>query len=163
MAVVALDRGELYMPFDGSDTSFTRFASTFTASSGLSTTIWCCGSCTIAAGGLVGTTSELDVESPTSAIWSFIVTLTLNVVRAAGVRALAPIPGVLTVPGVRMVRGVRFAGVLAPDERAVPERRGTRDGFGVGASISSTEGWTRAFLGTRFRSTVRLRNQCASR
>lgn len=69
--------------------------------------------------------------SPTSSRWLLAVTLTLSVLLGAGVRA--PNPGVRTVPGVLTDFGVRPAGVLAPDERAVPERLG----LGVGASVSS--------------------------
>jgi hypothetical protein len=149
------------MPFSIEVPFAPRFVSKFTVSSGLSMTmLWCASSVTtgevIAAMVVESGMETLGIASPTSAMWSFIVTLTLNALRVAGVRAVAPIPGVLTAPGVRMVRGVRPAGVLAPDERAVPERRDTRDGFGVGESVSSAEVWRCIFVGTRFRSRVRL-------
>lgn len=151
------------MPFSTEVPFSPRFVSIFTVSGGLSMTMFWCVSCAttgeVMAAVLVESELEtLGIASPTSSMWLFIVTLTLNALRVAGVRAVAPSPGVLTAPGVRTVRGVRPAGVLAPDERAVPERRDTRDGFGVDESVSSAEVWRCMFVGTRFRSSVRLWN-----
>jgi hypothetical protein len=165
---VALDWEGEDMPFSTEVPFAPRFMSMFTVSSGLSIAMFWCASCVttgdvLAAVVVKSGLETLGIASPTSAMWSFIVTLTLSALRVAGVRAVAPIPGVLTAPGVRTVRGVRLAGVLAPDERAVPERRDTRDGFGVGESVSSAEVWRCVFVGTRFRSRVRLWNACFNR